>query len=593
MEVRTVFRFLQPYRRSMTAAIILMLVELVVELWHPLLLARMIDEGIVPHDFGQVLKWGGLMIGLALLGFISGIINTFYAADASQGFAHDIRQAMFTRLQTVSYAAFGRFPASTLITRLTSDVTQTQLAVFLGLRVFLRSPLVMIGALVLAVSVNAKLALLLLVVTPLLIVLLGIAMKWGFLLFRAVQERLDRMNGTLLENLKGIRLIRAFVRGEHEKDRFAEANSDLAARTTAALRLSETMIPCVLLVMNLSVLVLLWVGSAEIGRGTVNVGEVVAVVNYATRITGAFGIISMMITSLSRARAAVTRMEEVLRTEERPEAIPDNGADQGPREGREPGSADAREPVTAGAVEFDGVTFRYPGTAAPVLESLTFRVGAGQLAVILGATGSGKTSLLQLVPRLYEAEGGAIRIDGEDVHRYDPESLRGSIGYVPQEALLFGGSVRENLVWGREDASLEEMEEAARRAQIHQTIADMPEGYDTVIGQKGSTLSGGQKQRLSIARALLRRPKLLLLDDCTSALDARTEARLLGELRAMSCTILLVTQKITAAQQADTILLLEDGKLLAQGSHEELLENSDLYRSIVQSQAREERVGHA
>ncbi|MGF7031279.1 ATP-binding cassette subfamily B protein [Paenibacillus mucilaginosus] len=591
--MRTVFRFLQPYRRSMTAAIILMLVELVVELWHPLLLARMIDEGIVPHDFGQVLKWGGLMIGLALLGFISGIINTFYAADASQGFAHDIRQAMFTRLQKVSYAAFGRFPASTLITRLTSDVTQTQLAVFLGLRVFLRSPLVMIGALVLAVSVNAKLALLLLVVTPLLIVLLGLAMKRGFLLFRAVQERLDRMNGTLLENLKGIRLIRAFVRGEHEKGRFAEANGDLAAKTTAALRLSETMIPCVLLVMNLSVLVLLWVGSAEIGRGTVNVGEVVAVVNYATRITGAFGIISMMITSLSRARAAVTRMEEVLRTEERPEAIPDNGADQGPREGREPGSADAREPVTAGAVEFDGVTFRYPGTAAPVLESLTFRVGAGQLAVILGATGSGKTSLLQLVPRLYEVEGGAIRIDGEDVHRYDPESLRRAIGYVPQEALLFGGSVRENLVWGREDASLEEMEEAARRAQIHQTIADMPEGYDTIIGQKGSTLSGGQKQRLSIARALLRRPKLLLLDDCTSALDARTEARLIGELRAMSCTILLVTQKITAAQQADTILLLEDGKLLAQGSHEELLENSDLYRSIVQSQAREERVGHA
>ncbi|WP_426455182.1 ABC transporter ATP-binding protein [Paenibacillus sp. S-38] len=567
----------------MAAASILMLVELVVELWHPLLLARMIDEGIVPHDFGQVLKWGGLMIGLALLGFISGLINTFYAADASQGFAHDIRQAMFRRLQTVSYAAFGRFPASTLITRLTSDVTQTQLAVFLGLRVFLRSPLVMIGALVLAVSVDAKLALLLLVVTPLLIFLLGLAMKRGFLLFRAVQERLDRMNGTLLENLKGIRLIRAFVRGEHERGRFAAANSDLAGKTTAALRLSETMIPCVLLVMNLSVLVLLWLGSGEIGRGTVNVGEVVAVVNYATRITGAFGIISMMITSLSRARAAVTRMEEVLRTEEGTEAAADTGAD---REGR-------LETVTAGTVEFDGVTFRYPDTASPVLESLSFRVGAGQLAVILGATGSGKTSLLQLIPRLYEAEGGRIRIDGEDLRRYEPESLRRAIGYVPQEALLFGGSVKENLRWGREEATPEELEEAARRAQIQDTIHDMPEGYDTVIGQKGSTLSGGQKQRLSIARALLRRPKLLLLDDCTSALDARTEARLLGELRSMSCTILLVTQKITAAQQADTILLLEDGKLLAQGSHQELLQSSGLYRSIVQSQAREERVNHA
>lgn len=572
--MNVILPYLRPYRRSMAVALLLMLVELVVELWHPMLLAKVVNRGILEHNLHIVLLWGGLMIGISLVGFVCGIINTFYAADVSQGYAYDIRTAMFRKIQSLAFADYNRFTASTLLTRLTGDVNQIQFAVFLSLRVFLRSPLVIFGALILAVTVSAYLGLLLGAVTIVILAVLGWTMKKGFHLFHLVQERLDRTNGVLQENLAGVRLIRAFVRRGHEKKRFAGENQALAARSTAALRLSEMTIPSLLLIMNVTVLGLLWIGSGQIAGGKVNVGEVIAVVNYAGRITASLSIVSMIITSLSRARASSGRISDLMEA----------GGDAS--EGRI--AADPGLTIERGDVSFEKVSFQYPDTYASVLNAVSFSVKAGETAVILGATGSGKSSLLQLIPRIYEPAGGIVRVDGVDIRSFDSGELRRLIGYVPQENLLFSGTVADNLRWGKDDASLEDIMEAARTAQIHDTIMRLPQQYDTVIGQKGSKLSGGQKQRLAIARAVLRKPKLLLLDDCTSALDARTEIKLLTALRDMSCTTLLVTQKISAAMQADTILLLEDGHLFPQGDHGFMLNHSSLYRKIVQSQQNEE-----
>ena len=565
--------FLKPYTWIMIAALLLMLVELVVELWHPLLLAQIIDEGILQNDTEAVIRLGGWMVGVALAGFAAGIINSYLAAHVSQGFGYDIRKRMFATIQTLSFAGFSRFSTATLITRLTSDVTQLQNLVFMGLRIMPRAPLMMIGGLALSLMVNFQLALILLVVTPLLFVLLVWIMNRAFRMFQSVQERLDQTNGVLRENLGGMRLIRAFVRKGYEITRFGRANTELKDRTVSALRTIEMTLPLMLLVMNLSILVVLWLGQDAVRNSGVDVGQVVAIINYATRITGAFHVISFILTGLSRARASGSRIEEVLVSE------PD--ITDSPQ-------ADPARKVVRGELSFEGVSFKYPGTQTPVLQNLTFSVRAGQTAAILGATGSGKSSLFQLIPRLYDTDQGVIRIDGKDIRTYTLEQLRRGIGYVPQEALLFTGSVEQNLRWGKEDAEVEEIRQAASDAQIDETIRRLPQGYETMLGQKGVNLSGGQKQRLSIARALIRRPRLLMLDDSTSALDARTEARLMDALGDYPCTTLLITQKISTAMEADTILLLEDGRLLAQGSHEELLRTTPLYRQIVESQADQE-----
>ncbi|TBL79090.1 ABC transporter ATP-binding protein [Paenibacillus thalictri] len=573
--MKVILPFIKPYRTSVTVALLLMLVELVVELWHPLLLARMTDQGIIAHDFHAVLLWGAMMVVIALIGFASGIINTFYASDASQGFAFDLRSAMFGKLVHSSYAEYNRYETSSLLTRLTGDVNQLQLAFFLSLRVFLRIPLVIVGSLIMAVMVDARLSLLLILVTPVLFGVLGWSMKRGFGLFRSVQNQVDRMNGVLRENILGIRLIRAFGRGVHENRRFTNANDDLQERTSSALRLAELTIPSLLLIMNLSVLIILWLGSERMAAWQLQVGAVLAVVNYAARITAAFSTVSMIVTSLSRAKASSDRIAELLRLED----------------AESPQKGSALETGAAGlscGVVFEQVGFRYPDTAAAVLSDVTFEIKPGQTAVIIGATGSGKTSLLQLLPRIYENSEGTIRLDGTDIRFWPDERLRGQIGYVPQEAQLFTGTIKDNLLWGEGTASMDDVIEAAQRAQIHGTIMNLPHGYDTVVGQKGSNLSGGQRQRLTIARALLRKPKLLLLDDCTSALDAATEEKLLAALKLYPCTTLLVTNKIASAQSADTVLLLDNGKLLAQGDHNRLLAQSELYRRIADSQRREE-----
>ena len=567
--------YIKPYKVTAGLAILFMLLELVAELWHPIFMAKIIDEGILKKDLPVIMKWGGVMVGLSLFGFLSGIINSFFSSYVSQSFGYDIRKSIFEKIQAFSFANFNRFPTSSLITRMTNDVTQLQGTVFASLRIMLRAPLLVLGGAIMALTVNVKLALILIIVIPALTLFLMWMMKKASFLFRNVQKKLDYVNLVMRENLIGIRLIKAFLRKKHEINRFTNANEALMDKTIYAFRLIEVTLPTLVLVMNVSILVILWLGGKGIESGSVTAGDVVAIVNYATRVSAAISMFTFIIMNFSRAQASTERIKEVMDTE----------IDLIDAEDLHKSSE-----IVSGKIEFNQVFFRYPDTNENVLEEITFTVEAGQTMAILGATGSGKSSLFQLIPRLYDTTAGKVLIDGQGIERMKLEDLRKQIGFVPQEALLFTGTVSDNIAWGKENAAEEEIIKAAQNAQIHDTIMKLPNQYETALGQRGVNLSGGQKQRLSIARALVRKPKILMLDDSTSALDLHTESKLLQALRNYSCTTLIITQKISTALQSDIILLLEEGRVIGKGTHEELIQTSTLYQQIFASQFGEEKL---
>lgn len=572
--------YLKKYRVAAIAALVMMLIELAVELAQPYLISKIIDNGIQQGDLSVVWLWGGVLVGSAVVAFAAGIASSFFASHASLGFGYDLREKLYDKVQAFSYAVFNRFATSSLITRLTGDVTQVQDTVFMSLRFMTRVPLVVIGSMIMAVVVNPRLGLLLVVMVPVLLVFVIWMIKKAALLFRNVQRRLDAVNGVIQENLTGIRLIRVFVRMGHEIERFAGFSGKLMKGTISALRLTETTMPFMLLMMNGCIIAVLWFGRRDIMTGSASVGEVVAVINYLLRTIGAMSALSWILVTFSRASASAQRINEVFDTEDPSEAAQKLAAAQDQAAGKQVKRANAIQ----GAVEFRNVGFSYPNSDITVLEDITFSAKRGERIAIMGATGSGKSSLVQLIPRLYTEDHGKVFIDGADADQLPIPTLRGAIGYVPQEVVLFTGSVRDNIAWGREDATLEEIKEAAKRAQIHDTIEKLPNGYDTQLGQRGVNLSGGQKQRLSIARALIRRPSILILDDSTSALDVATEARLLDALEELSCTTFIITQKISSTTSADLILLLDDGRLIGQGKHEDLMDSSELYRRIYGSQ---------
>lgn len=573
-----VFSILKKYRVAAIAALAMMLIELTVELIQPLLISKIIDDGIQKQDMSVVWMWGAVLTGSAIIAFIAGISSSFFAAHTSQGLGYDLRDQLYDKVQSFSYSIFNRFATSSLITRLTGDVTQIQDTVFMGLRFMTRVPLVVLGSIIMALVVNVKLGLLLVLTVPVLFIFIAWIMKRAADAFRSVQQRLDAVNGVIQENLTGIRLIRVFVRMGHEIERFARTSGKLMSTTVSTLRLTETTMPFILLVMNAGIMAVLWFGRKDIASGSASVGEVVAVVNYSLRCIGAMSALSWVVVAFSRGRASAQRAQEVLGTEDTAA-----GANKD-----QTGKVDIQ-----GGVKFEQVSFSYPGSDIDVLTDISFEAKPGERIAIMGATGSGKSSLVQLIPRLYEEEKGTVLVDGVDAASIDEVNLRSSIGYVPQEVLLFSGTVRENIAWGREDATMEEIQEAARRAQIHDTIEHLPNGYDTMLGQRGVNLSGGQKQRLSIARALVRKPAILILDDSTSALDVRTEGALLDALKDLSCTTFLITQKISSTTSADLILLLDDGRLIGKGNHDALMKSSALYRRIYESQYGEEAQHHA
>lgn len=571
--MKTVFSHAKPYKWAITIALILMLLELSVELIQPLLIAKIIDDGIIAGNEQVIWLWGSGMLGLAFVAFFSGIINSYFASHVAVGFAYDLRRALFRQVQAFSMTAFLRFPTAGLITRLTSDVTMVQNVLFMGLRIMLRAPLLVIGSLVMAFIVNAKLALYLVIGAPALLFFLYFMTKKGVVYFSSIQKRLDDVNRAIQENLQAVRLVKAYLRGVYEASRFSKVAGLLQMDTVRAMRLMEMILPVLLLIMNASLMAVLWFGAVEVRDGGAKIGELVAVVNYAMRMTGAFSMFAFIIIAFSRAKASAERMEEVLHANGELEvnAVADCGAKS-----------------LKGDLRFNKVSFNYQARHEPVLDNVSFHVAPGEKLVIMGGTGSGKSTMLNLIPRLFDATEGEIFVGGKEVKEWSLKELRDTIGLVPQQSILFTGSIIENLAWGNTEASTEELEAAAKKAQIHESITLFPQGYETRVGQKGVNLSGGQKQRLSIARALVRKPSILILDDSTSALDVNTETALWDALEGEEATMLVVTQKVSTAQGADKILLLDEGQVVGYGTHDELLKQSALYAKIAQSQLEKE-----
>ena len=573
----TVFSRAWPYKWPIAIALCLMLIELSVELIQPLLIAKIIDDGIGTRDADVIWTFGGVMMLLAFVAFLSGVINSYFAAHAAQSFAFDLRKALFRQVQAFSMATFLRFPTAGLITRLTSDVTMVQNVLFMSLRIMLRAPLTVIGSLIMAFVVSPKLALYLVIGAPALLIFLYFMGRTGVKYFSRIQKKLDGVNRVIQENLQAVRLVKAYLRGMYEASRFSKVADMLRNDTVKAMRLMELILPILLFVMNISLMAVLWFGAIEVRDGGAKVGELVAVVNYAMRLTGAFSMFAFIIVAFSRAKASSERMEEVLLADEDLE-IHNSGELQTRR--------------LEGDLRFENVSFNYPGKPEPILDNVSFHVSPGEKLAIMGATGSGKSTLLNLIPRIFEATEGNVFVSGKEVNEWPLKDLRDTIGLVPQQSILFTGSILENLSWGDTEAYDDELIEAAKKAQIHDSIDLFPKKYETRVGQKGVNLSGGQKQRLSIARALVRKPSILILDDSTSALDVKTEMELWDALEKEDATMLVVTQKISTAKGADKILLLDEGRVVGYGTHWDLLKQSELYQRIEKSQTEGEVEAH-
>ena len=567
--MRVVFSYVKPYKWPAVIALTLMLIELFVELVQPLIIAKIIDDGILQSDGPVIWLWGLVMLLLSFLALAAGITNSYFSSHAAQSFGFDLRNSLFRKIQSFTMATYLKFPTSSFITRLTSDITQVQNVLFMSLRIMLRAPLVAVGSIVMALIVNAKMAVFLLIGAPFLMIFLFIMVKKGIIYFSVVQARLDRVNRVLQESLQAIRLVKAYMRGQYEASRFHKVATNLQVDTMKALRIMELIMPVLLVVMNLSLLAVLWFGSAEVRAGDAQVGDLVAVVNYAMRVTGAFSMFAFIIIAFARAKASAERIEDILLIEDGIE---------------ERSGSKEIDDAKIGTIEFCNVTFRYPETNVDVLTDVSFQVRQGEKLAIMGATGAGKSTLLSLIPRFYDVSAGEVYVNGQNVQSWDLDVLREMIGFVPQQSMLFTGSIFDNLSWGKQDAVLEEVQMAAAQAQIHGAVESFPDAYETRVGQKGVNLSGGQKQRLSIARALIRKSHVLILDDSTSALDVKTEAALWDALAKEDATMLVVTQKIRTARDADRILLLDEGHVVGFGTHEELLQQSTLYQKIAASQ---------
>lgn len=570
--MKKLFKYIFPYKYATIMALSLTGFELVVELIQPVLMAKIIDEGITNGDMFPVYLWGGILLLLSFIAFVAGIVNSFYSSHVGQGVGYDLRRDLFDKIQQFAFKDFQEIPTSSLITRLTNDVTQIQNFLFMSLRIALRAPLFILGGMIMAFTVNVKLATILLISVPLLMVIVLTLIRKGVTLFQLVQKKLDRVNSIIQENLVGIRLIKAFTRGTHEQGRFEKVNKLLREDNKKALQIMEMTMPILMFGMNVAMVIILWFGSLQLDIGGAQAGEIVAVLNYGTKIMFAFTVFSFVMMNYSRAQASSGRLVEILEQETDAEQL------------NTPSTGEKID----GRVEFHHVSFQYPQALKRTLDDISFTAEVGQRIGILGETGSGKTSLFQLIPRLFEVTEGHITIDDEDITKYEKEELRKQIGMVPQEAHLFTGTVKENIGWGKENATFDEIIEAAKKAEIHEFIMTLPHQYETMVGQRGVNLSGGQKQRLSIARAIVRQPRILLLDDSTSALDAKTEANILTSIKDQVCTTFIIAQKISSVIKADQILLLEEGTLVAKGTHEQLLKENDSYRRIYKSQMQKE-----
>jgi ATP-binding cassette, subfamily B, multidrug efflux pump len=573
--MRQIFKlasFVRPYWKRAALALILLTALVFMDLAIPRLVQRIIDQGIGRHDQQVVLRTALLMLGISLLSTLFAVGNNILSVQVGESVARDLRDALFTRIQTFSFANLDEQKTGQLMVRLTSDANAVQRVVLVSLRIGTRAPLLMIGSLILMVSPSPRLALVLLpllLITSALIVFFVIRMEP---LFRSVQQKLDGLNTVLQENIAGVRLVKSFVRADFEGERFERSNEAYTGQSVRVLQIISTMSPVLTMCVNIGLVIVIWAGGIESVRGDLSVGQIVAFTNYL--LTTMTPLIMMTILSniwaggIVSARRVIEVLDTVSDVRDAPDAI--------------------SLPETAlGRLVFENVSFRYPGeNAEPVLEEIDLTIEPGQTVAFLGSTGSGKTTLVNLVPRFYDVTAGRILLDGIDIRRLKQDSLLARIGIVPQETVLFSGTVRDNIRYGVPGAGDEEIFAAAKAAQAHDFIMALPQGYDTHIEERGVNLSGGQKQRIAIARALMTRPKILILDDSTSSVDVETETRIQEALeeRMRGCTTLVVAQRISTVLKADNIVVLENGRIAAEGSHGELIAACPIYREIFESQ---------
>ncbi len=571
--------YIRPYISAFILGPILMITEVLGEIMLPKMMSLIINNGVANRDKAYIIGMGIAMVITAGVMALGGIGGAYFSAKASISFTSDLRQALFEKVQKFSFKNVDDFSTGSLVTRLTNDIQQIQNVVMMGLRMMFRAPGMLVGALLMAFLMNARLALVILVVIPLLTLAIATILKTAYPRFERMQKTIDQLNNGIQEALTNVRVIKSFVREEYEEEKFKKANQDLKDAGLRALNVVIATMPVMTLAMNVTTLAVVWYGGNMVIAGEMAVGDLTAFTTYIVQILMSLMMLSMVFLQSSRAMACVKRVNEILDveivlTDER-SLHPDLF-------------------VKEGRIEFKDVSFSYDGKEESlVLEHLNFTVEPGQTVGIIGATGSGKTSLVQLIPRLYDVVSGSVLVDGVDVREYSLAHLRNGVGMVLQKNVLFSGSIEENLRWGDEEASMEELRAAADSAQADGFVSAFPKGYDSEMGQGGANVSGGQKQRLCIARALLKKPKILILDDSTSAVDTATEAKIREcfNTSLKDTTKLIIAQRIGSVENADKILVLDDGKIAAMGSHEELLRSCEPYQEIYYSQREKEEVG--
>ena len=568
--IRLLRERLRPYWRQIVVVLVLLLVQAIANLYLPTLNADIINYGVLTGDTAYILKMGGLMLLVTLVFVIAAIVAVYWGSKVAMGFGRDVRGALFRRVESFSQAEVNHFGTPSLITRTTNDVQQVQMVVLMMLNVVISAPIMAIGGIIMALRLNVPLSAVILVAIPVMAVFIGLILRSAIPLFMSMQKKLDRINQVTREMLSGVRVIRAFDRTRYEEQRFDAANDDLTMTTLNVNRLFALMIPTLTAILNLSTVAIMWFGSIQVADHGMPIGDLTAFLTYIVQILMAVLMATIMFVMVPRAAASAQRIQEVLEAE--PSVV-------------DPEEAAASVPAR-GLVAFEDVEFRYPGAEDPVLSGISFTAGPGEVTAIVGSTGSGKTTLISLIPRFYDVTGGRVLVDGVDVRDMALQDLWGRIGLVPQKAFLFSGTVASNLRHGDDQAADEELWRYLEIAQGREFVAEMPEELEAPVSQGGANVSGGQRQRLAIARALAKRAQIHIFDDSFSALDLATDARLRAALKreTADATVIIVAQRVGTIMHADRIIVLEDGAIAGMGTHDELIRTSETYREIVASQ---------
>ena len=555
---------------------ILMLLEVAMDLTLPTMLSNIVDIGIANSDINYVLTAGAKMILFAFLGLIGGVGCSIFSTIAAVNLGQKLRDGLFAKIQSLSFLELDHFKTSSLITRLTNDITQVQTMVMMGLRILVRAPLLCIGGLWMAYRLSQSLSIVFVITIPIILIFVAIVMSKSFPLFKTMQEKIDKVNNVMRENLLGVRVIKAFTMEHKQRDRFNEANDDLMSQSIRAQKIMIILNPVVMLLVNFSVIGVLWYGGYLVQDGLLETGKIMAFINYLTQIMMSMMMVIMISMNFSRAKASADRINEVFATNS---SIQEN---------------EKTAELTNYDIEFKNVSFKYHEHSEEVLKDISFKIKQGNQVGIIGGTGSGKSSLVNLIPRLYDVSEGEVLIGGQNVKTLSLSELRDKIGVVLQESILFSGTIASNFKFGYHEATQDELDDAAKDAQAMEFIQAKEDGYETVVEQRGKNLSGGQKQRVSIARTLIRDPKILILDDSSSALDMATESKLQRAIkeRMKESTVIMIAQRISAVMDADQIIVLDQGEISGIGTHEELLKTNEIYRSIAISQLGEEAINH-